>query len=83
MSEECCKRNFFASLADTAMRVVKDPTIVPDDVREERLAICNDCEHLKNGQCDLCGCFVLPKSHFANMACPKGKWKEFTTPVND
>ena len=78
MTDECCKKNFFASLADTAMRVVRDPTMVPDEVREERLAICNDCEHLKDGKCELCGCFVLPKSHFGNMACPVGKWIEFT-----
>jgi len=77
MSEECCKRNFFASLADTAMRVVRDPKMVPDEVREERLAICNECEHLKKGQCELCGCFVLPKSYFENMACPIEKWIEY------
>jgi hypothetical protein len=59
------------------MRVVRDPKMVPDEVREERLAICNECEHLKDGKCELCGCFVLPKSYFENMACPIEKWTEY------
>ncbi len=79
MSEECCKKNFFASLADTAMRMVKDPTMVPDNVKDERLAICAECEHNKDGTCELCGCVLALKSRFGNMACPAGKWLEFTT----
>jgi hypothetical protein len=77
MTEECCKKNFFASLADTALRVVKDPTIVPNDVKDERLAICAECEHNKNGTCELCGCVLALKSTFGNMACPIEKWAEY------
>ena len=83
MTEECCKRNFFASLADTAMRMVKDPTIVPDDVKETRLAICAECEHNKNGTCELCGCVLALKSTFGNMKCPIDKWAEFTKSKED
>jgi hypothetical protein len=74
MTEDCCKRNFFESVVDTAARLVRDPKMASDDLREARLAVCKDCEHNDGGRCRLCGCFILPKSHFQSMECPDNRW---------
>jgi len=76
MADECCRRSFGASLFDTASRFMQDPTPAPAAVKEERMEICNGCEHNKNGFCELCGCVLKLKTGFANMKCPMDKWME-------
>lgn len=51
---------------------------VDDNVRDERMAICNSCEFLfePTMQCKKCGCFVKAKTRFKSFSCPIGKWKE-------
>lgn len=43
---------------------------------DERMAICNECEHLKKDskKCELCGCFMEYKTMLPFAACPIGKW---------
>lgn len=45
-------------------------------VRESRLAICNQCEHLlqATSQCGKCGCFVKAKTWLSGSSCPINKW---------
>jgi len=46
----------------------------------ERLAICNTCEHYENNACLLCGCVVIREKNYnnklaqKNQVCPAGKW---------
>ena len=36
-----------------------DETIkAPDEVYQNRLSHCNECDSLLNGMCSICGCFV-------------------------
>lgn len=42
--------------------------------KAERLAICNQCEHFKDGGCKLCGCSMDIKAEWADRSCPIGKW---------
>jgi hypothetical protein len=43
---------------------------------KERTSICNECPHLKKAlrQCNLCGCFVVPKAAIPTSTCPDGRW---------
>lgn len=50
--------------------------IVTDEIKAERMAICNSCENLfePTMQCRKCGCFVKAKTSIAPFKCPIGKW---------
>jgi len=39
----------------------------------KRLAVCKDCDHLVNGMCSLCGCFVEARAVKRGMNCAKSK----------
>lgn len=43
---------------------------------EQRLLICRSCDHLVNGMCDLCGCFVEVRAakKIQNCAESRDKW---------
>ena len=47
-----------------------------DDIAEDRMAICLDCEYLLSltKQCRKCGCFMHLKTKLAHAECPIGKW---------
>lgn len=49
---------------------------VDDGLYEERLAICQACEHLYSGTCVQCGCFVEARAMKAWQRCPDtpSKW---------
>jgi hypothetical protein len=58
------------------------------NVRQERLAICNDCPfHSKHhttplrfdDHCTDCGCNLDAKSSCLSCSCPKEKWMALTT----
>lgn len=76
MADECCRFSFWDSAKDTAKRLLEDPSLAPESVQQARLALCKSCEHLNNGQCDLCGCIVALKVKPNNMRCPAEKWLE-------
>lgn len=50
--------------------------VVTDEIKAERMAICNSCENLfePTMQCRKCGCFVKAKTSIAPFKCPVGKW---------
>ena len=75
---ECCKKSFFQSAADTAMRLAKDPRRAPTHIQTERLNICTSCEYNQNGKCMLCHCIIDLKVRPRNMTCPINKWTEWT-----
>jgi hypothetical protein len=45
-------------------------------VKEERLAVCRQCEFFNNRlqQCGKCGCFMLAKTTLERAHCPIMKW---------
>ena len=53
---------------------------VPDEIYEERLAICRECIYYSSilGQCKRCLCFVKLKARLAPMACPQKFWDKTT-----
>ena len=42
----------------------------------QRLAVCRTCDHLQNGMCALCGCYVELRAAKRMMKCPDvpGRW---------
>lgn len=49
---------------------------VEPEVKENRLNICNSCEHLfkPTSSCKKCGCFMIAKTSLKHARCPIGKW---------
>lgn len=50
---------------------------VSEEVYNQRMATCMDCDYLEKEQlrCIQCGCFMKVKSAFKKSYCPVGKWK--------
>lgn len=51
---------------------------VSQQVRIERLKICNSCEHNIHSlnTCKLCKCYIPAKTMFSLTTCPDNKWLE-------
>ena len=49
---------------------------VPDEVYEDRIAICKECVYYfkPTGSCKICMCFMKLKCRLAPMACPQKYW---------
>lgn len=43
---------------------------VDDEVYEERLALCKQCEKLYQGMCRICGCYVELRAVMKKNGCP-------------
>ena len=46
-----------------------------DSRREDRLAVCKQCERLTDGMCAACGCYVELRATIADQTCPYDIWK--------
>ena len=53
---------------------------VPNEVYEDRIAICKDCVYYSKplGQCKRCLCFMKIKARIAPMECPQKYWEKTT-----
>ena len=51
---------------------------VPNEVYEDRIAICKDCVYYSKplGQCKRCLCFMKIKARIAPMECPQQYWEK-------
>jgi Family of unknown function (DUF6171) len=72
-SQCCAKSNPVVTAAKAAAKWVGQGMPIAEDA-EERLAICNSCDRLKNGRCQECSCIVALKVRLATEKCPIGKW---------
>ena len=63
--------NLVTALVEAAADGCKRAT---PEVRAERLAICEACEHHKDGRCVKCGCHSKAKVQARAWTCPEGKW---------
>jgi hypothetical protein len=65
------KDEITASVAETIGHI-----LVTDEIKQQRLVICNSCEFLftPTMQCKKCGCFVNAKTSVARFECPIQKW---------
>ena len=47
---------------------------VAKQLRTQRQAICDSCEHIKAYVCTQCHCFLPFKTRIKSANCPLGKW---------
>jgi len=81
MAERICKRCLLKDLSDTDyfrsvyeyIENIPPEQKAPQDVYEQRLSLCRNCDHLVNGMCELCGCFVEVRAAKRNQYCAKSK----------
>lgn len=46
----------------------------PQDLKEKRLAVCNECKFFNGSRCEKCGCFMGIKASLIATSCPLGIW---------
>ena len=53
---------------------------VPNEVYEDRIAICKGCVYYKSllGNCAICKCFMKVKARIATQHCPQKYWDKTT-----
>jgi uncharacterized paraquat-inducible protein A len=64
--------------ADLAEFIKQGAPVVSPKEFEERLNICNDCEHKEGDKvpkCGKCGCYLIVKARMKTTACPINKWE--------
>lgn len=49
---------------------------VSDQLYEERLTVCGDCDMLFQGMCRVCGCYVELRAAMKKNACPRHQWEQ-------
>ena len=86
MSRPFCRRCLLEDMPSQAelarsvqelIRLLPDDLRAPETLRLRRLARCRACDHLLNGMCVLCGCYVELRAAKAKMRCPDvpGRWE--------
>ncbi|WP_312095880.1 DUF6171 family protein [Niallia sp.] len=45
-----------------------------EELRDQRLEICFQCEHLSQHTCGKCGCFIRFRASLMQKSCPDRKW---------
>ena len=78
MEQRICRRCLAkdmpdASYFDNMYEYIRqlDPEIKAEDpLYEERLSFCKECDHLLNGMCRICGCFVEMRAANRKNHCP-------------
>lgn len=67
--------NVSLSLFNVVTQAIKTGEIrASNQVVEDRINICGECEYLKTNRCSECGCFIALKAGLKSESCPKGKW---------
>lgn len=84
--EDCVPKEDLPSAIEMAKNLMRDgtkivsnalsgnKTLVEDNIRNTRWAICQQCPSLLNDRCVECGCFMKVKVAFQTSVCPLSKW---------
>ena len=79
MSERVCRRcllkdmdrnEYFRSIYEYIENIPQEQKAEPS-IYESRVNICRSCDHLVNGMCELCGCFVEVRAAKIMQHCAK------------
>lgn len=83
MSDRTCKRCLTRELADQAKEFqnIRDyidnldvDIKASEELYEERLQVCKECDMLLAGMCRKCGCYVELRAAVTKNYCPGKKW---------
>lgn len=67
------KQEYFKNLQEYIDNL--DPeTKVSDEIYEQRLKVCTECDLLLEGMCRSCGCYVELRAVLIKNYCPNKKW---------
>lgn len=58
------------ALIEERIALLPEEDKAAEDVRKQRLSICQGCDALNSGTCGLCGCYVEIRAARKNMHCP-------------
>ena len=82
-SQKLKLRDLVANFARDGKEIIADKgKMVSSEVRQKRLDVCKECEHLKGSGGQIrcmhpkCGCFMAIKAGFRKAKCPLDKWGE-------
>jgi len=79
LNKPFCRRCLLADMPDQAalarsvrelIDLLPDAQRAPEEIRQARLARCRACDHLLDGGCALCGCYVELRAAKRGMGCP-------------
>jgi hypothetical protein len=73
MREMHDQETFFATLKSHIDNIPQERK-APDELYEQRLQICKECELLLEGMCRRCGCYVELRAASRKNYCPDKKW---------
>ncbi len=78
---EVCKKCLLRDLAEADAKkiemyrtAIKEADRVSDEEYERRLTLCKACDHLNQGTCGACGCYVELRATARVGHCPYKKW---------
>lgn len=67
------KTEYYESIGALIDRLDPDAK-ASDELYEERLQICKECEMFLEAMCRSCGCYVELRAAVAKNGCPRKKW---------
>ena len=67
------KDEYFKSLHEM-IAAVTEKERASDNLYEERLGVCKECDRLFDGLCAACGCYVELRAVIRENRCPYEKW---------
>lgn len=70
--EEAGRLDVKAMIMDNIAKL-KPEHLADDELYQSRLSKCKNCEHLYQGTCAKCGCYVELRAAVSNNHCPHSK----------
>lgn len=67
------QEEYFRSLREYIDNLDEDIR-VSQEVYEDRLGVCKECDLLLEGMCRSCGCYVELRAAVTKNTCPRKKW---------
>lgn len=81
VKRKVCKRCLLRDMAEADIanlekykKAIKESDRVSDEEYESRLKICKGCNHLSEGTCNACGCYVELRALGRATGCPYKMW---------
>lgn len=81
IQKRICKKCLMREMAEADIQMIekykssiKNQDRVSEDIYEQRLNKCKECNNLNSGTCNACGCYVELRALGLVSKCPYNKW---------
>ena len=71
---EIAEDDYYSENIEKYILALKASDRASDELYEERLSTCKQCDKLLSGTCQACGCYVEIRAAMNIARCPKKKW---------